>query len=168
MSSGDLIWSIFEPPKSRFKHLEFWQKLCQERSDYNSTNGRAKSTFWAKNGQFDGNVNLSTLEKFGIIWKNLEYFGKKLEYFGKIRNNLECFEKNWNILEKFGIFWKNLEYFGKNWNIMEKFGIFWKKLEYFGKNWNILEKFGIFLKKLEYFGKIWNILEKFGIFWVLK
>ena len=54
-----------------------------ERSDSNFTNGRAKKTFWAKNGQLDRNFNLSI--------------------FGKI----------WNILEKFGIFWKNLEYFGK-------------------------------------------------------
>ena len=73
-----------------------------EWSDYNSTNGRAKSTFWAKNGQFERNLYLSTLDLLGMIW---------------------------NILEKFGIFWKNLEYFGKIWNILEKFGIIWKNLE---------------------------------------
>ena len=64
-----------------------------ERSDSNCTNGRAKSTFFAKNDQFDRNLYLSI--------------------FGKI----------WNILEKFGIFWKNLEYFGKTWNMLEKFEI---------------------------------------------
>ena len=69
-----------------------------ELSDSNFTNGRGKSTFWAQNGQFDRNLNLSI--------------------FGKI----------WNILEKFGTFWKNFEHFGKILNILEKFGIFWNSI----------------------------------------